>query len=227
MPPPPSFPNSFDFSQYAFFKGIGAIGYSHSGIEILDSHKRQDNNSILDAVEEKLNTLRKSITLKIKSAIPEPSSSIAAAILVGENAQINPNDYYALRVSGLAHIIAISGMHVVVVVAIAFFLIRAILLYFIPLMTNLQPALYFSISKASAIFSILLSTFYVMLAGAPVSAQRALITSSILMLCLVYDRHIHPIKSLCIAAIIMLIVTHQRLSLQLVYRCHLQHVLHL
>jgi competence protein ComEC len=209
-PPPPAFPNSFDFSQYAFFKGIGAIGYSHSGIEILDGFQR-DNSSILDLVDEKLNTLRKTITLKIKSAIPEPSSSIAAAILVGENAQINPDDYYSLRVSGLAHIIAISGMHVVVVVAIAFFFIRAILLYLVPLVTNLQPALYFSISKASAIFSILLSTFYVMLAGAPVSAQRALITSSILMLCLVYDRHIHPIRSLCIAAIIMLVVTPEAL----------------
>lgn len=209
-PPPPAFPNSFDFSQYAFFKGIGAIGYAHSKIEVLDDFKN-NNISILDVVEEKLNILRKTITLKIKAAIPEPSSSIAAAILVGENAQINPDDYYALRIAGLAHIIAISGMHVVVVVAIAFFFVRAILLYLIPFTTNLQPALYFSISKVSAIFSILLSTFYVMLAGSPVSAQRALITSSILMLCLVYDRHIHPIKSLCIAAIIMLLVTPESL----------------
>ena len=50
----------------------------------------------------------------------EPAAGITAAILVGENPQMNSNDYYALRVAGLAHIIAISGMHVVVVVAIAF-----------------------------------------------------------------------------------------------------------
>ena len=210
MPPPlPAFPGSFDFSQYAFFKGIGAIGYALQKPIIIDD--QESDSTALDYVEQKLNELRKTITLKIKNAIPEPSSGITAAILVGENSQINSDDYYALRVSGLAHIIAISGMHVVVVVAIAFFFIRAILLYFIPLITNFQIALYCSVSKISAIFSILLSTFYVFLAGAPVSAQRALITSSILMLCIVYDKYIDPIRSLCLAAIIMLLLTPEAL----------------
>ncbi len=131
--------------------------------------------------------------------------------MVGENSQINSNDYYALRVSGLAHIIAISGMHVVVVVAIAFFFVRAILLYLIPLLTNFQVALYFSVGKTSAIFSILLSTFYVFLAGAPIPAQRALISSAIVMWCTVCNKQLNPIKSLCLAAVIMLIITPEAL----------------
>ncbi len=205
-PPPPAFPKSFDFGQYAFFKGIGAIGYALQRPVIIDDDEESDS-TLLDYAEEKLNELRKSITSKIKNAITEPSSGITAAILVGENSQINSNDFYALRVAGLAHIIAISGMHVVVVVGIAFFLIKALLLYVVPTITNLQIALYCSVSKISAIFSILLSTFYVFLSGAPVSAQRALITSSIVMLCIVYDKYVESIQSLCVAAIIMLLLT--------------------
>lgn len=206
-PPPPAFPNTFDFAQYAFFKGIGAIGYTIQRPIILNS---QINNTF-SFKQDELNKLRKIITTRIQNVMTEPAAGITAAILVGENSQMNSNDYYALRVAGLAHIIAISGMHVVVVVAIAFFCVRAILLYLIPLITNYQIALYFSVPKISAILSICLSTFYVLLANAPVSAQRALITSSILMLCIVYDKYVNAIQSLCLAAIIMLIITPEAL----------------
>lgn len=206
MPPPSrAFPNSFDFAQYAFFKGIGAIGYALQKPTIIDPVKV--NVSWTDDISQWLNILRKKITYSIKSAISDPAAGIAAAILVGETSQIDPDDYYALRVAGLAHIIAISGMHVVVVVGIAFFFVRAILLYLIPIICQFQIALYLPIPKVSALVSIILSAFYVFLSGAPVSAQRALITSSIVMLCLVYDRHLDPIKSLCLVAIIMLLLT--------------------
>lgn len=206
MPPPsPAFPNSFDFAQHAFFKGIGAIGYALQRPVVVP--ELEMHPSVLDRLAQQLTLLQKKVTQRIKNAIPDPAAGIASAILVGENSQINSNDYYALRVSGLAHIIAISGMHVVVVVAIAFFFVRAILLYLVPLLTNFQVALYFSISKASAIFSIILSTFYVLLAGAPISAQRALISSAIVMWCTVSNKRLNSIKSLCLAAVIMLVVT--------------------
>ncbi len=209
--PPPSkaFPNSFDFAQYAFFKGIGAIGYSFKRPIIIN--KLTVPLTTYDHINQFLNSLRKKIAFKIKNAISEPAAGIAAAILVGETSQINKSDYYSLRVSGLAHIIAISGMHVVVVVAIAFFLVRAILLYIIPLVFSFQLALYIAVPKVSAVFSIILSTFYVFLAGAPVSAQRALITSSILMLSILYDKRLNPIKSLSLAGSIMLLVTPEAL----------------
>lgn len=206
MPPPSAaFPNSFDFAQYAFFKGIGAIGYALQKPFVVE--KLEVESTLLDKINHWLNILRKKIAYRMKNAITDPAAGIAAAILVGETSQIDPDDYYALRVAGLAHIIAISGMHVVVVVAIAFFLVKTILLYIIPTLFRFQVALYWPIPKVSAIVSIGLSAFYVFLAGAPVSAQRALITSSILMLCVVYDRRIDPIKSLCLAAAIMLLLT--------------------
>ena len=206
MPPPSAaFPNSFDFAQYAFFKGIGAIGYSLQKPQILEQIKV--DSSLTDDIEQWFNILRKKIAYRIKNAMTDPAAGIAAAILVGETSQINPDDYYSLRVAGLAHIIAISGMHVVVVVGIAFFFVKALLLYFIPIVFRFQFALYLPVPKVSAIISIILSAFYVFLSGAPVSAQRALITSSIVMLCLVYDKSLNPIKSLCLVAIIMLFIT--------------------
>ncbi len=206
MPPPSgAFPNSFDFAQYAFFKGIGAIGYVLQKPVIVE--QLRVDSTLLNNISQWLNILRKKISFRIKNAMTAPAAGIAAAILVGETSQINSNDYYALRIAGLAHIIAISGMHVVVVVGIAFFFVRAVLLYIITLMTPFQVALHWPVPKVSAIISIVLSAFYVFLSGAPVSAQRALITSSILMLCIVYDRRLDPIKSICLAAAIMLVFT--------------------
>jgi competence protein ComEC len=204
-PPSAAFPNSFDFAQYALFKGIGAIGYALQKPVIVEQLESKLGWS--DVINQWLNILRKKIAYSIKNAITDPAAGIAAAILVGETSQIDPDDYYALRVAGLAHIIAISGMHVVVVVGIAFFFVRAVLLYFVPIVLRFQIALYLPVPKVSALVSIALSAFYVFLSGAPVSAQRALITSAIVMLCLVYDKRLDPIKSLCLVAAIMLLLT--------------------
>jgi competence protein ComEC len=203
LPPPGrAFPNSFSLADYTLFKGIGALGYSFYQATILEDFEKE--TFWLDKWD--LKKLRKTLVNKIKTSMSEPAAGITSAMLLGENAQIGSDDYYAIRVAGLAHIIAISGMHVVVVVAIAFFLSKFFLLYFIPFLTRFDLALYLPIPKISALLAILLSTFYVFLAGAPISAQRALITSSLVMLCLVFDKRLDPIRSLVLVAIILLLI---------------------
>jgi competence protein ComEC len=206
MPPPgPALPNSFNFAEFALFKGIGALGYSFFTPRILEDFEDHDS-SLVEKIDLHLKKLRKKLVFKIKAAMSEPSAGILAAMLLGENAQIGTADYYAIRVAGLAHIIAISGMHVVVVVAIAFFISRAFLLYFIPFVMRFDLALYLPVPKVAAFLAIFLSTFYVLLAGAPLSAQRALITSSLVLICLIFDKSLDPIKSLMMVAIILLLL---------------------
>ncbi len=244
MPPPRRvFPDSFDFAQYAFFKGIGGIGYAIqrpvfiSEQEVVQKLGYRDSAKCFDITQncsndepsyngnditkklaeyidifgQYINKLRKDVTKSIKTVIPEPSAGIASAILVGESTQIDEKDYYALRVAGLAHIIAISGMHVVVVVAMVFFLMKLLLLHIVPLCTRVQIALYYPITKLAALCSIAVSGFYVVLAGAPISAQRALVSSTVVMLCVLYDKTIHPTRCLCLAAIVILLITPEAL----------------
>lgn len=195
MPPPlPSYPDGFNFSEYAYFKQIGGIGYSVSGIKLVDL---EEQGFIKNFFEKS----RHHIASRLKEVMGEPDGDVAAALLVGFSAQINKDVYEHIRISGIAHIMAISGMHVVIVVGLVFLIIR-LLLSKIP-----HLALRYDLKKISAVSALLISFIYLQLAGSPVSAERAFIMSAIVLLAIIFDRNANPLRSIAIAAIIILITT--------------------
>ena len=195
MPPPlPSYPDGFNFSEYAYFKQIGGIGYSVSGVKLVDIEDENFFHSLFEKA-------RHSISSRLKEVMGEPEGDVAAALLVGFSAQINKDVYEHIRISGIAHIMAISGMHVVIVVGLVFLVIR-LLLSKIP-----QLTLRYDLKKISAISALIISFIYLQLAGSPVSAERAFIMSAIVLLAIIFDRNANPLRSISIAAILILIST--------------------
>lgn len=195
MPPPlPSYPDGFNFSEYAYFKQIGGIGYSVSGIKLIDI----EDENFFHALFEKA---RHSIASRLKEVMGEPEGDVAAALLVGFSAQIDKEVYEHIRISGIAHIMAISGMHVVIVVGLVFLIIR-LLLSKIP-----HLALRYDLKKISAVSALLISFIYLQLAGSPVSAERAFIMSAIVLLAIIFDRNANALRSISLAAILILIFT--------------------
>ncbi len=194
-PPPPSLPKGFDYQQYAYFKQIGAIGYAISKVRILDKGMH------LSGVQQYFASLRQKVESRVFASMPPSEAAIAVGILVGDSSAINAEEYEAIRKSGLAHIIAISGMHIVVVVGLIFISVRFLLsrLSYLPLRIDIK--------KAAAIFAIFGSLFYLLIAGSPLSAQRAFIMSTIVLAAIILDRRANPMRSVALAATIILILT--------------------
>ncbi len=195
MPPPkPTLPGGFDYSEYAYFKQIGAIGYTIGKI-------KKVTQEVSDDSELKLNIIRDKIAQKIRSNMSQRAASIAEGMLIGNIGAINKLDYEAIRIAGLAHIIAISGMHIVVVVGLVFISTR-FLISSIPYL-----AVNFNLKKIAAFCAIILSYGYLLISGSPVSAQRAFIMSALVLLGIILDRKTNPLRSIAWATTVILLVT--------------------
>ncbi len=91
------------------------------------------------------------------------------ALTVGDQTALTKDDTEAMRISGLAHLLSISGLHIGMAAGLFFFGLRALLALIPPL------ALHYPIKKWSAVAAILAAGFYALLAGATVPTQRSFV----------------------------------------------------
>ena len=92
---------------------------------------------------------------------------MAAARLTGERGAIDKAVLAAMRDTGLAHLLAISGLHIGLVAGILFFVCRAVLALWEPV------ALRYPIKKWAAVVALAGTAFYLLLSGATIPTQRA------------------------------------------------------
>src|SRR5690554_1478114 len=102
--------------------------------------------------------------------------------MVGERGAIPEATLAALRDSGLAHLLAISGLHLGLAAGSVFFGLRA-LLAAIP-----GLALRWPIKKWAAATALAAAFLYLQLAGASVTAQRAFVMVGLVLLAVLLDR---------------------------------------
>jgi competence protein ComEC len=70
------------------------------------------------------------MTARIRAALPGSDGAIASALITGERGGIDQADQTALRDAGLAHVLAIAGLHMALVGLGLFWLVRAVLAAF-------------------------------------------------------------------------------------------------
>ena len=194
MPPParPVYPGAYDFARWAYFEHIGAVGYSVSDVELRKKAEHQG-----------FSQLRHHITHTIQQALVgegKDISHMATALLTGQRGGISKGTLEEMRQAGLGHLLAISGLHMTLVMAGCFFIIRALLALVSPL------ALRFSIKKWSAIVALIAGFIYLMITGTPVSAERAYIMAGLFFLAILLDRTGTPMRPVMWAALGILLV---------------------
>ena len=137
--------------------------------------------------------------MRIRAALPGSEGAIASAIITGERGGIDPEDEAALRDAGLAHVLAIAGLHMALVGAGLFWLVRAVLAA-IPAL-----ALAYPIKKWAAVAALLGAGFYIVISGASSSATRAFVMLAMMLTAILLDRPALSMRSLGLAAGILLL----------------------
>ena len=134
-------------------------------------------------------TYDKGMTLanRIHAVLPGESGAIAVALVTGIRDTIPPEVNEAMRVSGLYHVISISGLHIAFVSAIVMGLVR----YGLALVPSI--ALRWPVKKIAAAAALAAAFFYMLLAGAPVPAQRSFLMGGLVRLAILLDNKIRPI----------------------------------
>ncbi|MEC9368272.1 MAG: ComEC/Rec2 family competence protein [Pseudomonadota bacterium] len=195
-PPEPAMPGGFDHARKAWFERVGASGWAISA-PVAATHASEPPLALraLAAVDR----LRMAVQSRIDEALPASSGAIANALIAGEKGRIPEDELKALRNSGLAHILAISGMHMALFAGSLFWAIRAALAA-VPAI-----ALRIAVKKPAAITAFLGGAGYLLLSGAGVATQRAFLMMSIVVLSVLLDRPAITLRNVAIAAMILLV----------------------
>lgn len=196
MPPPsPAAPGDYDFGRAAYFLRLGAVGFSFGAPQLL-SHHTPDWS---DRVAAHIAFLRWRMTQHIHAILPGSTGGIAAALITGDRGAISPEDESALRDAGLAHVLAIAGLHMALVGMGLFWAVRALLALF-PFV-----ALFWPIKKWAAVAALAGATFYLAISGAAVPATRAYVMLVFMLLSILFDRPALSMRSVAMAAVVVLL----------------------
>lgn len=193
-PPPPVRPGGFDFQRWAFYQNIGAVGYAY-----------YEPKTVFEAdftSEQPIERLRKRIEAHIYELFAEDQTKaeIVTALITGRKTQMREDDKDALRDAGLAHILAISGLHIGLIVSVVFFSVR---LFFAAIP---YCAVYWPIKKIAALSALFMAIFYVLLSGASLPAVRAVIMMGVAMFAIVMDRSPISLRLVAFAALLILLI---------------------
>lgn len=171
--------DSFDYQGYLAKSGIiGTMAYPE--IELVKSH-----GGILKGIYD----FKEKSSQKIRELISPQVSPILEAIILGNSGKINKETRDFLSKSGTSHIVAISGMHIVIFSTIIFWLLINLGLW----------------RKQALLFSIFFIFLYVFLVGFPASALRAGIMISFLFIAEFFDRKSFNLKTLILTSAILLL----------------------
>ncbi|MBK5911939.1 hypothetical protein CCR85_10605 [Rhodothalassium salexigens] len=199
-PPGPAAPGAFDFARQAYFARLGGVGYAVSAVERLDPGDNRAGRAAWGARGRAwLQGVREGVASRVRAVVPGAEGGVAAALLTGLRGGIPPDTAEALRVAGLAHLLAISGLHVGLVAAGLFFTVRAGL--------ALWPwlALHWPIKALAAAVAWGGAGGYVLLAGATVPTLRAFIMVSLSLLALMAGRRPISLRLVAVAALAILV----------------------
>lgn len=194
-PPPPASPGSFDFGRNAWFQSVGgtALAISQPRPVFL-----RDPPAAL-RLGMAVNGVRFDLGRKIVARLGEASGGIAAAMTTGHEAWIDPEDEQAMRDSGLAHILSISGLHMAIVGGFVFFVVRLGIAAW-PWLALRIPG-----KKAAALAGSAAVAVYLVISGAPAPAERAAIVAWVAFAAVLLDRRAISMNALALAALIVLL----------------------
>jgi competence protein ComEC len=193
-PPPPAAPGAYDFARDAWFDRVGGSGLALGAPLIVSLEAPPWDLRFAMRV----NAGRWSLARRLVERMGEETGGLAAALVTGHQAWLSEADIEAMRASGLAHILSISGVHMAIVGGFVFAGVRLLIAAW-PWAALRAPG-----KKIAAACGLVAVLVYLAVSGAPPPAERAAATASVAFLAVLLDRRALTLQSLAIAALVVL-----------------------
>jgi competence protein ComEC len=192
MPPPPmAVPGAYDFARYAWFQRIGGTGRALD-VTLVAPARGQSWRA-------RLAGWRQRLADHIQTRLKGGEGGIATALATGDQGGISEEDAEAMRRSGLAHLLSVSGLHLTAVVG-------AVMLLTLKLLA-LSPtlALRFRLTVAAAAAGALAGIAYTLLTGAEVPTIRACVAAILVLIGVAIGRDALTLRLVAVGALIVLL----------------------
>ena len=191
-PSGPAEPGGFDFQRHAWFLKLGAVGYTRTPVLRLSGPVSSDPASRIFGA-------RRAISKAVQEAMPGEAGAFAAAIMTGDRSGMGQDTLSDLRASNLAHLLAISGLHMGLLTGFVFAVIR----YGLALVPGM--ALRWQTKKIAAVCALVVGAFYLALSGGNVATERAFIMVAVMLVAVLLGRRALTLRAVAMAAIIVLV----------------------
>ncbi|RME14144.1 MAG: ComEC family competence protein [Alphaproteobacteria bacterium] len=198
-PQGPVEPGGFDFRRMAWYDRIGAVGYARSPALLLAEPEAGFGTMMV-------RRLRQAISAAVRARVPGEAGAFAAAITTGERSYLSPESLADLRAANLAHLLAISGLHMGLLTGFVFAAAR-LGLALVPSLAARWP-----IRKIAAVLAIQAGAIYLGLSGGNVATERAFIMVSVLFGAVLLERKALTLRAVAVAATVILLVEPETLA---------------
>ena len=194
MPPAPmAAPGGYDFARAAWFQRIGATGRA-LGVELVEPASQTGWSA-------RIADWRQRLAAHVRDRLGGGAEGgIAAALATGDQHGIPEEDAEAMRRSGLAHLLSVSGLHLTAVVG-------AVMLLTLKLLA-LSPALALRLRLVliAAAAGALAGIAYTLLTGAEVPTVRACIAALLVLAGIALGREALTLRLVAVGALVVLLL---------------------
>ena len=195
-PSPPFYPGGWDLQRGAFFAGLAGYGFAIGPAQVLAHHPPV-------GVAGALERLRETIAVRFQAALPGAPGAIAATLFTGEQNAIPEADREAFRGSGLAHLLAVAGLHIGIVMGLVFGAVRVLLAAWE------YAALRWPAKPIATLFALAAGGFYMLLTGMHVPIVRSFAMACLVAVAVLAGRRAISLRGLALAGTVLILVAPQ------------------
>ncbi len=188
-------PHGFDYEAWLFERDIRATGTVRpkSGSRRMDAMVHQSAYWV-EAARERLRA-------RILQALPDkPYAGVLAALAIGDQRAIPPDQWQTFTRTGVNHLMSISGLHITMVSGLIFALAYGLW------RRSAQLVLRLPARKAAVLAGLAAALIYTLLAGFEVPAQRTLYMLAVMAVALWLNRLGSALSVLTIALLVVVLI---------------------
>ncbi|MDD2877567.1 MAG: ComEC/Rec2 family competence protein [Acidiphilium sp.] len=191
----PAYPGGWNFGRDQYFAGLGAVGFAISPLDVTARAKP----GWLSALRQ----VREAIAARILADLPLDTGSIAATLLTGFEDAIPPAERQDFITAGLAHILAVAGLHIGIVMATLYALTRFIAGFSEYLLLRVPAKIVASIVSFAG------GVVYAALTGFHVPIVRSLAMAALVLAGIIAGRRALSLRGLALAALALMLIEPQ------------------
>lgn len=185
--------SNYNYERANFYKGISAGGYSIAPLF------QTECDEPVSFMTETIARIRNDIKTTITQNTTVEQGGIIKALTVGDKSSISETLTADYRTAGLAHFLAISGMHMGMIALLVFFLFRALLF---PV-----GAGRYDLRKPAAVTALIFTFAYFLISGQSVSCIRAFVMTSLVLLGVLLNRRAISLRLWAFAVLVVTVIT--------------------
>jgi competence protein ComEC len=194
-PSRPAYPGGWSFGRDQFFSGLGAVGFAVGKLDVTRVAAPRWGGA--------LRRVRETIAARVLGAMPPTTGPIAATLLTGFEESTPARERQDFITAGLAHILAVAGLHIGIVMGALFALARFCAGWSEFLLLRVPAKV---VASAVAFAG---GVVYAALTGFHVPIERSLAMAALVLVGIVVGRRALSLRGLAVAAFVLMLIEPQ------------------